>query len=130
MRFSLRSYLVIPFLLLFLGAAALIGWAGYRSGKQGVEQFQRQVAAEVGVRVAAHLDRFFSAAANIALANADAMRAGLLDPARPTGLQQAFVGQMRHLPYLTFVSFGRADGQYVGATRLLDTNEVRLMAAL
>ena len=130
MRLSLRSYLVIPFLVLFLGAAALIGWAGYRSGKEGVEQFQRQVGAEIGVRVAAHLDRFFSAAANVALANADAMRAGLLDPAKPMGLQQTFVGQMRHLPYLTFVSFGRADGQYVGATRLLETNEVRLMAAL
>lgn len=130
MRFSLRSFLVLPFLLLFLVAAALIGWVGFRSGQESLEQFQRQMAAEVGVRIAAHLDRFFSTATHVALNNAEAIRSGRLDPAKPDDLQRQFVGQMRHLPYLTFVSFGRADGQYVGATRLLDTNEVRLMTSL
>ncbi len=130
MRFSLRSFLVLPFLLLFLAAAALIGWAGYRSGQESLEQFQRQMAAEVGVRIAAHLDRFFSAATHVALSNAEALRSGRLNPARPDDLQRQFVGQIRHLPYLTFVSIGLADGQYVGATRLLDTNEVRVMTSL
>lgn len=130
MRFSLRSFLVLPFLLLFLAAAALIGWAGYRSGQESLEQFQRQMAAEVGVRIAAHLDRFFSAATHVAQSNAEALRSGRLNPARPDDLQRQFVGQIRHLPYLTFVSIGLADGQYVGATRLLDTNEVRVMTSL
>ncbi len=130
MRFSLRNFLVLPFLLLFLAAAALIGWAGYRSGQESLEQFQRQMAAEVGVRIAAHLDRFFSAATHVAQSNAEALRSGRLNPARPDDLQRQFVGQIRHLPYLTFVSIGLADGQYVGATRLLDTNEVRVMTSL
>lgn len=130
MRFSLRNFLVLPFLLLFLAAAGLIGWAGYRSGQESLEQFQRQMAAEIGVRIAAHLDRFFSSATHVALSNAEAIRSGRLDPARPEDLQRQFIGQMRHLPYLTFVSFGLADGQYVGATRLLDTNEVRVMTSL
>ena len=130
MRFSLRSFLVLPFLLLFLVSALLIGWVGYRSGQESLAQFQRQMAAEVSMRILAHLDRFLSAATNVALTNAELMRSGRLDPARAEDLQRHFASQIRHLPYLTFISFGRADGQYVGATRLLDTNEVRLMTAL
>ena len=130
MRFSLRNFLVLPFLLLFLASAAVIGWVSYRSGQESLEQFQRQMAAEVGVRIAAHLDRFFSAATHVAQSNAEALRSGRLNPARPDDLQRQFVGQIRHLPYLTFVSIGLADGQYVGATRLLDTNEVRVMTSL
>lgn len=129
-QFSLRNFLVIPFLVLFLGAAGLIGWVGYRSGQESIEQFERQMAAEIGVRISAHLDRFFSSAIVVAQSNAEAMRSGQLDPNRPEDLQRQFVGQMRSFPYLTFVSFGRADGQYVGATRLIDTNEIRLMTSL
>lgn len=129
-QFSLRSFLVLPFLILFLGAAGLIGWVGYRSGQESLEQFERQMAAEIGVRISAHLDRFFSSAVVVAQSTAEAMRSGRLDPNRPEDLQRQFVGQMRYQPYLTFVSFGRADGQYVGATRLLDTNEIRLMTSL
>lgn len=129
-QFSLRSFLVSPFLLLFLGAAGLIGWVGYRSGQESLEQFERQMAAEIGVRISAHLDRFFSSAVVVAQSTAEAMRSGRLDPSRIEDLQRKFVGQMRYQPYLTFISFGWPDGQYVGATRLLDTNEVRLMTSL
>ncbi|MDQ5882229.1 MAG: hypothetical protein QG616_2061 [Pseudomonadota bacterium] len=129
-QLSLRSFFVLPFLLLFVIAAALIGWVGYQSGQKSLEQFERQMAAEIGVRISAHLDRFFSTAVVVAQGTAEAMRSGRLDPNRPEELQRQFVGQMRHLPYLTFVSFGRPDGQYVGATRLLDTNELRLMTSM
>jgi diguanylate cyclase (GGDEF)-like protein len=129
-QLSLRNFLVLPFLILFLGAAGLIGWVGYRSGQESLEQFERQMAAEIGARITAHLDRFFSTAVVVAQSSAEAMRSGQLDPARPDDLVRQFAGQMRYLPYLTFVSFGRADGQYVGATRTLDTNEVRVMTAL
>jgi diguanylate cyclase (GGDEF)-like protein len=128
-HFSLRSFLVIPFLFLFLAAAGLIGWVGYRSGQESLEQFERQMAAEIGVRISAHLDRFFSAAVVVAQSTAEAMRSGRLDPSKLDDLQRQFVGQMRYYPYLTFISFGRPDGQYVGATRLIDTNEVRLVTA-
>lgn len=130
MRFSLRSFLVLPFVLLLFIAAGTIGWAGFRAGHESIEQFERQMAAEIGVRISSHIDRFFSTAAHAALTNAEAIRSGRLDPNSVDDLQRQFVGQIRHLPYLTFVSFGRADGQYVGATRLLDTNEVRLMTSL
>jgi hypothetical protein len=81
------------------------------------------------VRISAHLDRFFSAAVVVAQSTAEAMRSGRLDPSKLDDLQRQFVGQMRYYPYLTFISFGRPDGQYVGATRLVDTNEVRLVTA-
>lgn len=129
-QLSLRNFLVVPFLILFLGAAGLIGWVGYRSGQESLEQFERQMAAEIGMRISAHLDRFFSSAVVVAQSTAEAMRSGRLDPSRLDDLERQFVGQMRYLPYLTFVSFGRADGQYVGATRSLETNEVRLMTSL
>lgn len=129
-QFSLRDFFVLPFLLLFVAAMALVGWVGYQSGQKSLEQFERQMAAEIGVRISAHLDRFFSTAVLVAQSTAEAMRSGRLDPNRFDDLQRQFVGQMRHFPYLTFVSFGRSDGQYVGATRLLDTNELRLMTSL
>ena len=94
MRFSLRSFLVLPFLFLFLGAAVLIVWAGFRAGQESLEQFQRQMAAETGVRISAHLDRFFSSATHVALTNAESLRSGRLDAQRAEDLQRHFVGQM------------------------------------
>ena len=129
-QFSLRNFLVVPFLVLFVSSVALIGWVGYRSGQESLEQFVREMAAEVGIRITTHLDRFFSSAVIVAQSTSEAMRSGRLDPTKADDLERQFVGQMRYLPYLTFISFGRADGQYVGATRLPETNEVRLMTAL
>ncbi|MDQ5916692.1 MAG: Diguanylate cyclase, partial [Pseudomonadota bacterium] len=65
-QLSLRNFFVLPFLLLFVLAAALIGWVGYQSGQKSLEQFERQMAAEIGVRISAHLDRFFSTAVVVA----------------------------------------------------------------
>jgi diguanylate cyclase (GGDEF)-like protein len=129
-QFSLRSFLVIPFLLLFLSATALIGWVSYRSGMESVEQFETQMASEISERIAAHLDRFFSSAVLVAESTAEAISSGQVNPDRSEDLQRQFVGKMRNQPYLTFISFGQADGQYVGATRLLESNEIRLMTAL
>jgi diguanylate cyclase (GGDEF)-like protein len=128
--FSLRSFLVIPFLVLFLSATALIGWIGYRSGMESIEQFETQMASEISERIAAHLERFFSSAVLVAQSTAEAISSGQLNPDRPEELQRQFVAKMRNQPYLTFISFGRANGEYVGATRLLESNEIRLMTAL
>lgn len=128
--FSLRSFLVIPFLVLFLSATALIGWIGYRSGMESIEQFETQMASEISERIAAHLERFFSSAVLVAQSTAEAISSGQLNPDRPEDLQRQFVAKMRNQPYLTFISFGRANGEYVGATRLLESNEIRLMTAL
>ena len=129
-QFSLRSFLVIPFLVLFLSATALIGWVGYRSGMESVEQFETGMASEISERISAHLDRFFSSAVLVAQSTAEAISSGQINPNRPEELQQQFVGKMRNQPFLTFISFGLPDGQYVGATRLLESNEIRLMTAL
>ncbi|MCP5269552.1 MAG: diguanylate cyclase [Zoogloeaceae bacterium] len=129
-QIPLRSFLIIPFLLLFIVAAGAIGWMGYRSGQNSLEQFERQMAAEIGARITVHLEHFFAATALTAQTNAEIIRSGLLDPARPDGLQRHFVADIRQRPLLSYVSFGFPDGQYIGATRLLDTNEVRLMTAM
>lgn len=129
-RISLRVSVVLSFLVLFLLAVGVIGVLGYRAAAGSLERFERQMAAEVGKRILVHLEGVFSDLVLVVQMNAEAMDSGRLDPADSDQLGRQFVGQIRHLPHLTFVSFGRADGEYVGATRQPDNNEVRLMTAL
>lgn len=128
-QFSLRNFLVIPFLVLFLLAVGIIGGTGYRSGMQSVETFERQMADEISARISAHLNYYFSSAVLLAYSTVEAINSGLIDPKKPEDMQRYLVGKMRSQSYLTFISLGYADGQFIGATRLLDSNEIRLMTA-
>ncbi|HEX5755446.1 MAG TPA: diguanylate cyclase, partial [Arenimonas sp.] len=127
---SLRTFLTAPFLLVFLLAAAAFSWISYRNALAAVDDYGKQFAAEIGQRIHAHLQYFFDVPVRLVKFNREALLDGQLDAGQPQLLIHRFVSQMRHLPHLTFVSMGLADGQYVGASRAPDSNELQLMTAL
>jgi diguanylate cyclase (GGDEF)-like protein len=114
---SLRAFVTVPFLILFLAAAGAIGAISYRSAQSATETLARQLVAEVGARIEARLQQFFAAPLSVVQLNLDAIRGGRLDPGQPDVLLQRFAEQARQMPQLTFVSLATEAGQYTAASR-------------
>ena len=119
----------MPLLLLFLAGATFISGVSYRSGQNSVENFGRQFGDEVTGRISDQLDGFLAVPELIVQANVNAIRSGLVDVDDRAELMHRLIGQIRYSRHLTFASIGLADGEYVGATRTLDTDVVRLITA-
>jgi diguanylate cyclase (GGDEF)-like protein len=114
---SLRAFITIPFLGLFLAAGVSISLISYHSAQNATERLARQLVAEVGARIESHLQHFFTTPSTVVKLNAEAMRSGRLQAQDISGQMRLFADQVRTLPYLTFVSFSAVDGQYIAATR-------------
>ena len=127
---TLRTFIVVPLLLLLLAGATLITLLSYRSGQLSVEHFGRQFADEMSGRIRDHLEAFFAVPERIVRTNLAAVRSGDLDPQAREALMRRLVAQVRYSPYLSFVSIGFADGEYVGASHDLDSGEVQLVTAI
>lgn len=126
---SLRRYLLRPFLLLVLTISVLlIGVStvmGHYSTQQSVEQLSQQISETVRVK----LERLFGGMVSLLRINQRAFEMGLLSFENKEGLQQQFAIQADAVPYVTFISAVDVNGEYTGAARKPDTNELQIMTA-
>lgn len=126
---SLRRYLLRPFLLLVLTISVLlIGVStvmGHYSTQQSVEQLSQQISETVRVK----LERLFGGMVSLLRINQRAFEMGLLSFENKEGLQQQFTIQADAVPYVTFISAVDVNGEYTGAARKPDTNELQIMTA-
>ncbi len=98
MGVSLRTLLLVPFVLQVLGMTSLVGYLSYRAGQQAVEEMAEQLIVETGERVNQKLDIFFEDADHIIVGNQLAVELETLDWQNPTLVEQYFVKQMRVHP--------------------------------
>ena len=119
----LRTFLITPFLLLFLATVSTIGWISFQNVSSVTEQLASKHIAELGNRVEAHIRHFFELPARLAQMNRDSMLQGNLNPDQPTTLAPTLTSQLEQFPFLTFVAFAMADGNYVAASRPPLTDE-------
>lgn len=78
-RLPLRAVLIIPFLLLILLVAMLIGILSFQNGERAVRDLATQLESEVGQRVEQTLITYLRMPQLANQVNADAVRQGLLD---------------------------------------------------
>ena len=57
-RFRLRTTLLIPFLLQIVAGVGLVGWIGYRSGQQAVNNVATQLRSELTNRITEKLSSY------------------------------------------------------------------------
>lgn len=114
---ALRAYLVLTLLLVLLPLVGAVGWLSYRSTSTVAEQFEQQVADEIGRSLRDKVENFFDIPQRVVAYNVDLARAGLLGMGDPDLLERKFLLQIRQYPLLTFVSMGTATGEYYAASR-------------
>lgn len=116
-RLPLHRFLSRRLLLLLLPLVALQGWLSYQAALSAAEQFQKQLAHEIGARLQDKVAEFFEAPRRVLSFNAELARSGLLDLRDPETLVARFLLQLRQQPLLTFLSVGTAEGEYYAASR-------------
>jgi PAS domain S-box-containing protein len=91
---SLRSLLIIPFVLQTTLTVGLVGYWSYRSGQQAVEDLAQQLMDEVGDRIDQNLHHYLHIPEEVTQQNAASVRLGILDWRDGDRLRQYFWQQM------------------------------------
>lgn len=93
-KFSLRTVLIIPFVLQTVAAVGLVGYFSYKNGQQAVENLAKQVMEQVSIRIADRLDRYLEKPQKIVSVNNIAVKEGTLNVRDLEQIRQHFWQQM------------------------------------
>ncbi|HEY9735021.1 MAG TPA: ATP-binding protein [Trichocoleus sp.] len=116
-KVSLRSVLVIPFVLQIFVAVGLTGYISLRNGQRAVNEVASQLRQEVSERIRQRLTDHSKIPHLINQINADAVRRGELKTQSPDS-ERYFWRQIQYLEDVTWLYFGdAARGSFIGVTQ-------------
>jgi len=118
-KFRLRTTLVIPFVLQIVAAVGLVGYLSFRNGEKAVNNLANQLMMSINDRVDQHLDNYFSIPHRINQTNIDAIDIGLLDLNNFNRAGLYFWKQAQAFENIGFISYGLADGRFIGAGSIM-----------
>lgn len=114
---SLRSVLVIPFLLQIFAAVGLTGYISWRNGQRAVNAVAFQLRQEISARIHDKLADYAECPHLINQINADAVRRGTLSTQSQSS-EQYLWRQIQLLEHTTWLYYGsQGEGSFVGVNR-------------
>ena len=111
---SLRTVLIVPFVLQLFAAVGLTGYLSLRNGQKAVNDLASRLQNEVSLRVDQHLNSYLNTARNLAQINADTIDLGLVNPDSQEEMGRFFWKQMQ-LYNVGYINFGTKTGEFTGA---------------
>ncbi len=111
---SLRTVLIVPFVLQIFAAVGLTGYLSLRNGQQAVNDLASRLQNEVSLRIDQHLKSYLDTARYLAQINGDAIDLGLLNPQSQEQLGHFFWKQMQ-LYNVGYISLATKTGDFTGA---------------
>jgi len=117
---SLRSILIVPFVLQICAVVGLVGYFSYRNGQQGVNNFVSQLRNEINERIVEHLDTHLAVPYLINQVNANALSIGLLNERDFAKWERHLWKQIELFESVSYITFADTTGEYVGLQRLYD----------
>jgi serine phosphatase RsbU (regulator of sigma subunit) len=127
-KVSLKSVLMLPFVVQICAAVGLTGWLSWRNGQEAVNNVANQLRHEIAERIDTQLDRYLSEPPKINRANANLIEIGVLDLNDFTKLGKYFWQQMR-LFDVGYINFANEKREFIGVERL-DNGELRISEIL
>jgi len=115
---SLRSILVIPFVVQLVGAVSLTGWLASRSSHHAVREAIDELTIQVNDKIASHIEYYLKMPHLILQANGVAIETKILDSRDFTALERHFFSQLQFYTAVDYLYFGQADGQFIGVQNL------------
>lgn len=116
-KIPLRYALIVPFVLLIVGATGLVGYLSWRNGQRAVNQIVNQLNHEISDRIRQKLSSYLSSPVLINQTNADLIGSGILNGQDTTTLSQHFWRQINLSDAALYLYFGDTQGQYTGSER-------------
>ncbi|MGD1866701.1 MAG: PAS domain S-box protein [Phormidesmis sp.] len=108
----LRTIILIPFILQLLTTVGVISWIFFRSERDAVYKLAGQLREEVSQRVEIRLNSYLSAPLTINQITANAIELDQLSIEDFSTLQKHFWQQSILFPDVSYLYFGRSDGEY------------------
>lgn len=128
MIFSLRQFLALPFLALFLLIGAVLVWLFYESTMRMERQAEQQLATVLDDRVDQYLDAVLSKPVHAVNAAHRLFRQGTFNPPGSDAQAEIQARQLANIiatiPEISALNFGFADGRHLGVNRSLDKGEM------
>ncbi len=117
-RRSLRTILIIPFVIQMIAIVALIGWLSFENGKQAVNDLASKLRSEVTSRIAQHSQEYFRTPQLFQKINKKLIESGELDLDNIAQLQQHFWQQIQVDQAIDYLFYGDAQGRFIGVQNL------------
>ena len=118
--FSLRTVLVVPFVLQIGLVVGLVGYLSYRNSQKAVNDLANQLRSEVNARVQQHLNSYVNIPHRVNQINEDAILSGLVKIEEMPLLEYLFWQQIQVFSEASYIQFGNANGEFIGIERMSD----------
>lgn len=118
MAISLRTLLIVPFVLQVLGITGLVGYVSYRSGQRAVQDMARQLMVEMGQRVEANLETYLQVPKTLTRVNAQVMITDQGQGPPLDRLETDFLQQIQGFPEIIQLTMATPAGSFLGVSRL------------
>jgi signal transduction histidine kinase/ActR/RegA family two-component response regulator len=119
-KISLRSLLIVPFVLQIFVAVGLTGYFSLRNGERAVNDLANRLITRISQRVDQHLNTYLGQPIQIIRLSRAAYQTELLDLENFQQTGQYFWQQLQLYPDVTVIAYITADGDYIGAGRWLE----------
>ena len=116
---SLRTILVVPFVLQIFAAVGLVGYLSFRNSQQAVNHLAHQLIQEASLRVDQHLDTYLESSYQIARSNAELVESGLLNRQDLDLVGYQFWQKVELHQKISYMHFTQTNGNYLGVGRWL-----------
>jgi hypothetical protein len=97
-RFTLRTALVVPFVLPIVAAVGLVGYISFRNGQEAVNRLARQVRIEVASKTLRVMKDYFKIPHEITRSNINALRLNQINLQDKVALERHFFYQLQTIP--------------------------------
>jgi len=116
-RFSLRTVLIVPFILLIIGSVGITELIWFQAGETAIQDVSVRLRKEITARITEKLESYLETAHEINRVNTDVFTLDLLAVDDPANLQRYFLEQLKHFETIGLVAVGTAEGEYSEAQR-------------
>ena len=107
---SLRTILILTFVLQIVGAVGLVGYLSFKNGQQAVKEVASELGSEISLHISESVSSYLRTPHLINQTNADAIRLGQLDVNNQKSLERHFLQQIQTFDSLSRIYFSNPQG--------------------
>jgi signal transduction histidine kinase len=116
-KVSLRTVLIVPFVLQTIFAVGLVGYLSFRNGQEAINDLAVRLEEETSKRIQQKLDNYLFIPHQINQVNSRAVELGLLDLSNFEKMGKFFQSQMRTFN-VGYINYGNTKEEFIGIERL------------
>ena len=119
-RLPLRLVLIAPFVLQIFGTVGIVGYLSFKNGEKAVDDLATQVNSEISTRIQQHVVEYLNKSHQTLEVTHAGIKSGNIDLDDFAALQRYFWHIVQNRDMEAYISFGNANGEFVGVERQED----------